>query len=219
MVGGMLNHESLCAGRAALAASIALCAAVMACSRPARDAAVPVSAARNSEKAPSSPPTPAPSDWKGLFDSDSQPINVPLPPGSDTDVLRSQPSCSRVDTATTGSFTNARQDERAYLLTCGATHRLLIVGEHAVVRSLDVTADTLQDAGDLDWQGGHELLLIEHQGSKLELRVLSAQGAKLSVVYRFVATPGLCEHVVISYRLMGSNLEYRVEKAPKRCAL
>ena len=165
----------------------------------------------------SSPPTPAPTDWKGLFDSDSESSNVPPAPESVADVLRLEPTCSRADTVTTGAFTGTNRDERAYLLSCGATRRVVILAEHGIVASLDVSEDVLEDAGDLELDGPHELLLHGHAGSNIDVRVLRADRGKLSSVYVFTAAPGPCARVAIFYRFVKPSVEFRVEKASKRC--
>jgi hypothetical protein len=179
---------------------------------PARSGTDPVSA-----PPPSSPPTPLPTDWKGLLDTDSESSNVPPAPALVADVLRHEPACSRVLTVATGGFTSTDRDETAYLLSCGATQRVLITNEKGTLASLDVPEDTLEDAGDLDLDGPHELLLHGHAGPGTNVRVLRFGGGQLSTFYTFTATPGPCEHIVIFYRLVKPNMEYRVDKPPKRC--
>ena len=165
----------------------------------------------------SSPPTPAPTDWKGLFDSDSQSRNMPPAPESVADVLRLEPACSRVDTVTAGAFTGVNRDERAYLLSCGATKRVVIAAEHGIVASLDVSEDVLEDAGDLDLDGPRELLLHGPAGPVINVRVLRADGSKLSSLYAFTAASEPCARVTIFYRFVKPNVEFRVEKVAKRC--
>jgi hypothetical protein len=163
------------------------------------------------------PPTPAPTDWKGLFDSASQPSNVLPVAVSFSDVLRQEPDCSRVITFGEGAFTSPGEDETAFLLACGATQRVVIASGKALVASLDVPEDTLEEAGDLDWDGRRELLLIGHAGPRITVRVLHAAGGNLSPIYDYSATPDACTHVVIFYRFVQPKLEYRVDTEPKRC--
>ncbi|HEY1534298.1 MAG TPA: hypothetical protein VGF76_09775, partial [Polyangiaceae bacterium] len=105
-------------------ALFALSGTLIACGRGsegalARGAAAPVSA----PALVSSPPTPAATDWKGLFDSDLQIGNVPPAPELAAEVLRHEPACSRVDTFATGAFASTNGEQTAYLLSCGANRR------------------------------------------------------------------------------------------------
>jgi hypothetical protein len=165
----------------------------------------------------SAPPTPAPSDWKGLFDSDSEPNDVPPNSDSVKAVLAREPSCSRALTVAPGAFTGAGRDEQAYLLACGAKQRVVIATESATVASLDVSEDTLIAAGDMDWDGNGELLLIGHAGPRTTVRVLRADGAKLSPVYTFTVALEPCAHTIIYYRFVKPSLDFREDKLPKRC--
>jgi len=168
----------------------------------------------------SSPPTPAPSDWKGLFDSDSQSNNVPPNPASTAELLRGEPGCVRAETVAEGAFTNSGSDEDAYLLSCGATQRVVIVADGAKntpLASLDVAEDTLEAAGDMDHDGRSELLLIGHAGPRITLRALHATGAKLDSIYTFSMTLEPCWHSIIYYRLLKTGLDFREDKLPKRC--
>ncbi len=169
---------------------------------------------------PSSPPTPAASDWKGLFDSDSQAQNVPPNPAATAELLRREPDCVRAETVAEGAFTKSGSDEDAYLLSCGATQRLVIVADgakNAPLASLDVAEDTLEAAGDMDHDGQSELLLIGHAGPRITVRALRAAGAKLDVVYTFSMTLEPCWHSIIYYRLLKTGLDFREDKLPKRC--
>ncbi len=168
----------------------------------------------------SSPPIPAPSDWKGLFDSDSQSQNVPPSPASTVEVLQREPGCTRVETVTEGVFTKNGSDEDAYLLSCGATERLVIVADAAKsvpLASLDVAEDTLEAAGDMDHDGRSELLLIGHAGPRITLRAVHGAGAKLDSVYTFSMTLEPCSHTIIYYRQLSTGLDFREDKLPKRC--
>ena len=194
-------------------AILALSATLCACSHtPASGAAAP-----GSPPPVGSPPTPQPTDWKGLFDSDSLSSNVPPSPELAAEALRSEPSCTRVDTLATGSFTGTNRDERAFLLSCGATRRVVIFDEKARVAALDVSEDVIEDAGDLDLDGPHELLLHGHAGPKTTVRVLRFSGGQLSSFYSYAVTPDPCAHTIIYYRLVKPNMEYRVDTQPKRC--
>jgi hypothetical protein len=178
--------------------------------------------APEAEKAPSllavgSPPTPKATDWKGLFDSDSQSRSMAPPPALATAVLQQEPDCSSVDTWATGSFSGINRDETAYLLTCGATRRLVLRTEQAKLASLDVSEDTLGDAGDLDLDGPHELFLLGHAAGATSIRVLRFNAGKLVPIYALTSPPDPCSHTIIYYRLLAPNMEYRVDKLPKRC--
>jgi hypothetical protein len=203
--------------RSVVLGMLCVSAAVIACGRGPEGAVAP-SAPSPVPPPPSSPPTPLPTDWKGLFDSDSQSSNtLPPTPESAADVLRKEPECSRAIAVATGGFTTTSRDERAYLLACGATERVVIADEQAIVASLDVSEDTLIDAGDLDLDGPHELLLVGHAGTKSELRALRADHGRLLPVYVFTAAPDACSHVIVYYRLVKPHLEFRVDTLPKRC--
>ena len=208
--------------RAAAGLSIAmLCGPVSACAATSPSAAAPSVA----PTAPvSSPPTPAATDWKGLFDSDSQSSNVPPDPASVAQLLAREPGCTRALgfasgglTAGTG-FTVGGFDETAYLLECGATQRVVVANQKATLASLDVPEDTLEAAGDMDAHGAQELLLIGHAGSQLTLRALRVDGKQLTPVYAFNMTLEPCTHTIIYYRLLSSGLDFRQDKLPKRCA-
>ncbi|HEY4103909.1 MAG TPA: hypothetical protein VGM44_08460, partial [Polyangiaceae bacterium] len=194
-----------------------------ACGGTASGAASP-SAAPNTASAvtpslsPGAPPRPAATDWKGLFDSDSQSVNVAPALEAVAGVLRRQPDCQRVATTAPGSFTAMGQAEQAYLLECGATHRVVIADDAHDLVSLDLAEDTLTAAGDMDWNGTDELLVIGHHGAALTVRALSAVGGKLKPVYEFDGTPEACARIAIFYRFVKPNLEFRLEKPAKRCA-
>jgi hypothetical protein len=159
-----------------------------------------------------------PTDWKGLFDSALQENNAPPAPEVAVGVLRHQPSCSHVDGFTEGAFTSASGgDQTAYLLSCGATKRVVISDEKVTLATLDVTEDVLADAGDLDADGRHELILYGHAGAGRTVRVLRFDKGRLSSIYAFSPTPDPCMHSIVYYRFVTPNVEYRVDKVPKRC--
>jgi hypothetical protein len=164
-----------------------------------------------------SPPPPKPTDWKGLFDSDSQPNNVAPSAESAAAVLGREPSCTRAITVGSGAFSGKDRDENAWLLACGAQQRLVIANEKATVLSLDVGEDTLITAGDMNFDGDQELLLIAHAGPRVSVRVLGVDAGKLTSLYTFAVRPDPCAHTIIYYRLMKTGLEFREETLPKRC--
>ena len=169
----------------------------------------------------SSPPPPSPSDWKGLFDSDAQPYDVPAPLTDTTrDLLRQNAGCDRVLTTASGAFTSATADERAYLLACGAQQRLVIASESEPRTrvALDLPEDLLETAGDLDQDGTRELLVIAHAGAHLDVRVLKARPGAMSVLYALPLTIAPCSHVVVSYHTGARGLEFRVDEQPARCS-
>ena len=187
-------------------------AVLAACAGNASPALAPVPAAM------SPPPPPLPTDWKGLFDSDSLPSNVP-PPASDTvkAVLAREPSCVHVETIASGAFSAPGRAEQAYLLSCGSTRRLVTVSDAAAVAPLDVAEDILEEAGDLDLDGRRELLLIGRSAASDTVRVLGANGGRWATVASFSVPLEPCSHTIFSYRLVNARLEYREDKLPKRC--
>jgi hypothetical protein len=196
----------------------ALSSALIACGcgsdgAPARGVAVPISA----PAVVSSPPTPAATDWKGLFDSDLQIGNAPPAPETAAEVLRHEPACTRVDTFTSGAFTSTNGEQTAYLLSCGATRRVVLVADQSILATRDVSEDVLEDAGDLDLDGRHELVLYGHAGPTKTVRVLRFDAGKLSSIYAFSPTPDPCVKTIVYYRFMTPNVEYRVDEVAKRC--
>ena len=171
-----------------------------------------------------SPPTPAPTDWKGLFDSDAQSGNVAPDPASVAQLLAREPGCTGGLTVASGGltpgtgFTVGGSGETAYLLACGATQRVVVANEKAILASLDVPEDTLEAAGDMDANGAQELLVIGHPGARITLRALRVDGERLTPVYVFNMTLEPCTHTIIYYRLLSSGLDFREDKLPKRCA-
>ncbi len=171
-----------------------------------------------------SPPTPAPADWKGLFDSDSQPNNAPSGAAVPAQVLAREPGCTRALSSAAGGltvgsgFSIGGTGETAYLLACGATQRVVISNETSTLASLAVPEDVLEVAGDMDWDGAQELLLVGHAGTQLTVRALSMKGKQLTPVYAFQMTLEPCSHTIIFYRLLRSGLDFRTEKQPKRCS-
>jgi hypothetical protein len=167
---------------------------------------------------PSSPPIPAATDWKGLFDSDSQPGDVPPTPDAEALRVVRETGCARVLTSGNGSFTAQGADETAYLLACDATQRLVVANKHATLASLEVPEDVLETAGDMDLDGDQELLLIGHAGARVTVRALRMDGHQFSAVYTFNMTLEPCTHTIIYYRLLAKGLDFREDKLPKRCS-
>ena len=200
-----------------------LCGTVSAC------AGAPGSAAAPSAPPPpsvplGSPPIPAPTDWKGLFDSDSQPNNAPPDPAAAVAILAREPGCTRALSIANGGltagsgFTVGGFGETAYLLACGATQRVVIANEQGPITALDVPEDVLEAAGDMDWNGAQELLVIGHAGPRLTVRALRIEGKQLTPVYVFNMTLEPCSHTILLYRLLSSGLDFREDKLPKRCS-
>jgi hypothetical protein len=132
-------------------------------------------------------------------------------------VLQHEPGCSSVDTWAPGSFTGINRDETAYLLTCGATRRLVLRSEQTRLATLDTSEDTIEDAGDVDLDGPHELLMLGHAAGATSVRLLRFDAGQLVPIYALISPTEPCSHTVIFYRLVKPNMEYRVDKLSKRC--
>ncbi|HEY1536560.1 MAG TPA: hypothetical protein VGF76_21210, partial [Polyangiaceae bacterium] len=91
------------------------------------------------------------------------------------------------------------------------------VADQSILATLDVSEDVLEDAGDLDLDGRHELVLYGHAGPTKTVRVLRFDAGKLSSIYAFSPTPDPCVKTIVYYRFVTPNVEYRVEEVPKRC--
>jgi hypothetical protein len=153
-----------------------------------------------------------------LFDSDSQSVNVAPTAEAAHGVLERHPDCQRIETSAADSFTAMGRAEKAFLLACGARHRIVIVDEQRELTSLDLDEDTLITAGDMDWNGTGELLAIGHHGAAVTVVALTAAGGKLTPVYTFNGALEPCARIAIFYRFVQPKLEFREEKPAKRCA-
>ena len=161
---------------------------------------------------------PSTTDWKVLYDTGAPPASKPVAADEAQSVVgRVGPPCTRAEAGVAGAFSGRGARENAYLLACGAGHRLVVLGADKVVASLDLPEDTLLEVGDLDMDGDNELLVVGHQGGKTTARLLDADGAQLVPVYEFSAMGDPCARATITYRLKGGGLEFHVETQTQPC--